>query len=81
MIKKTSPNQPCGRDSEYIIGAFLKSFCIFKHTYAATHIGNPFKPKGIFHSYQLDQSIPFLMVIGWYFSFLFTLNYLISIGT
>ena len=31
MIKKTSSNQPCGRDSEYtgIIGAFLKSFSIY----------------------------------------------------
>ena len=28
MIKKTSSNQPCGRDSEYITGAFLKSFSI-----------------------------------------------------
>ena len=28
MIKKTSSNQPCGRDSEYIIAAFLKSFSI-----------------------------------------------------
>ena len=27
-MKKTSSNQPCGRDSEYIIGAFLKSFSI-----------------------------------------------------
>ena len=26
MIKKTSSNQSCGRDSEYITGAFLKSF-------------------------------------------------------
>ena len=30
MIKKTSSNQPCERDSEYIIGAFLKSFSIYK---------------------------------------------------
>ena len=29
MIKKTSSNQPCGRYSEYITGAFLKSFSIF----------------------------------------------------
>ena len=28
MIKKTSSNKPCGRGSEYIIGAFLKSFSI-----------------------------------------------------
>ena len=28
MIEKTSSNQPCGRDSEYIIGVFLKSFSI-----------------------------------------------------
>ena len=35
MIKKTSSNQPCGRDSEYITGAFLKSFSIFY----TTHIG------------------------------------------
>ena len=28
MIKKTSSNQPRGRDSEYITGAFLKSFSI-----------------------------------------------------
>ena len=27
-MKKTSSNQPCGRDSEYINGAFLKSFSI-----------------------------------------------------
>ena len=29
MIKKTSSNQPCGGDSEYLTGAFLKSFSIF----------------------------------------------------
>ena len=29
MIKKTSSNQPCGRDSEYITGAFLKSLSIY----------------------------------------------------
>ena len=29
MIKKTFSNQPCGRDSEYINGAFLKSFSIY----------------------------------------------------
>ena len=28
MIKKTSSNQPCRRDSEYITGAFLKSSSI-----------------------------------------------------
>ena len=28
MIKKASSNPPCGRDSEYIIGSFLKSFSI-----------------------------------------------------
>ena len=28
MIKKTSSNQLCGRDSEYLIGAFIKSFSI-----------------------------------------------------
>ena len=33
MIKKTSSNQPCGRDSEYIIGVFLKSFSIYIHLY------------------------------------------------
>ena len=26
--EETSSNQPCGKDSEYIIGAFLKSFSI-----------------------------------------------------
>ena len=30
---------------------------------------NPFKPNGISHSYQLDQSIYILRVVGWYFSF------------
>ena len=28
MIKKTSLNQLCGKDVEYITGAFLKSFSI-----------------------------------------------------
>ena len=32
---------------------------------------NPFKPNGISLSYQLDQSISMLRVVGWYFSFLF----------
>ena len=32
---------------------------------------NPFKPNGISHSYQLDQSISVFRVVGWYFSFLF----------
>ena len=31
MIKKTSSKQPYGRDSEYITGAFLKSFSIHGH--------------------------------------------------
>ena len=29
MIKKTFPNQPSGRDREYLTGAFLKSFSIY----------------------------------------------------
>ena len=33
MLKKTSSNQPCGRDSEYISGAFLKSFSIVQTFY------------------------------------------------
>ena len=37
MIKKTSSNQPCGRDSEYITGAFLKSFSIF-HNREKLHV-------------------------------------------
>ena len=32
---------------------------------------NPFKPNGISHCYQLDQSISILRVVGWYFTFLF----------
>ena len=28
MIKRTSSNQPIGRDGEYIFGAFIKSFSI-----------------------------------------------------
>ena len=32
-----------------------------------------FKPNGISHSYQLDQSTNFIRVIGWYFSFSFEL--------
>ena len=28
---------------------------------------NPFKPKGISHSYKLDQSISVVSVTGWYF--------------
>ena len=32
---------------------------------------NPFKPNGIFHCYQLDQTISILRVVGWYFTFLF----------
>ena len=30
MIKKTPLNQACGKDSEYIIGGFQKSFSIDK---------------------------------------------------
>ena len=29
---------------------------------------NPFKPNGISHCYQLEQSISVLRDIGWYFS-------------
>ena len=32
---------------------------------------NPFKQKEISHSYQLDQSISILRVVGWIFSSLF----------
>ena len=31
----------------------------------------PFKPNGISHFYQLDQSIYVLRVVGWYYSFFF----------
>ena len=36
MIKKTASNQSCGRDSEYMTGAFLKSFSI--HKFARFHV-------------------------------------------
>ena len=32
---------------------------------------NPFKPNGISHCYQLEQSIFVLRDVRWYFSFLF----------
>ena len=32
---------------------------------------NPFKLNGISHSYQLDQSVSILRVVGWYFSSFF----------
>ena len=35
-----------------------------------SHLLNPFKPKGISHYYQLDQSISVLRVVRLYFSFL-----------
>ena len=35
---------------------------------------NSFKPNGISHCYQLDQSISVLRVVGWYFSFLLCLR-------
>ena len=38
MIKKTSLNQSCGRDSEFIIGAFLKSFSIHKSSIGLFYI-------------------------------------------
>ena len=48
--KKTSSNQPCGRDSETIIGAFLKSFniienpcCIQSHAHLQTLTKTPAK--------------------------------------
>ena len=31
-----------------------------------------YKPNGNSHSYELDQSISVLRVVGWQFSFLFT---------
>ena len=39
--KKTSSNQPCGRDSENIIGAFLKSFSIFCTQIRPKHFVGP----------------------------------------
>ena len=35
---------------------------------------NPFKPNGISNSYQLDQSISVLRIVGRYFSFLVKFN-------
>ena len=32
---------------------------------------NPFMPKGMSHSYKLEQSISVLRDVRWYFSFLF----------
>ena len=32
---------------------------------------NPFKPNGISHRYQTEQSISILRDVGWYFSILF----------
>ena len=44
MVLKTSSNQPCGRDSEYITGAFLKSFSIYIYIYITG--GDLFTKKG-----------------------------------
>ena len=35
---------------------------------------NPFRPKGISHSNQLDQSISVLRDVGWYFSLFYNFN-------
>ena len=37
---------------------------------------NPFKLNGISHSYQVDQSISILRIVGWYFSFYSKLTHL-----
>ena len=55
MIKKTSSNQPCGRDCEYIIGAFLKSFSIGTFT-------NSEGPDEIPHNVAYHQSSLFANV-------------------
>ena len=44
----------------------IKQVGLFYHMFI-----NPFKPNGISHYYQLDQSISVLRVDGLYFSFLF----------
>ena len=49
MIKKTSSNQPCGRDSEYITGAFLKSFSII---YVIKNVIHDFSIEEHVHTYQ-----------------------------
>ena len=38
-----------------------------KITVNCIHLLNTFKPNGIFHSYQLDQSISILRDVWWYF--------------
>ena len=40
-----------------------------KPDHCTAGIFNPFKAKGMSHSYHLDQSISVLRVVGWYFSF------------
>ena len=63
--------------------SFDVSFCSFPAAADSVHtkIFNPFKPNGISHCYQFDQSISvcyqldksisILRVVGWYFTFLF----------
>ena len=43
----------------------------YSFDYVLVCMFNQFKPNGISHSYQLDESISVLRVVEWYFSFLF----------
>ena len=46
-----------------------QSDSIHVYTWKACII-NPFMPNGIFHCYELDESISNFRVVGWYFSLL-----------
>ena len=49
---------------------FDLSLHIFPPFWFISNVINPFKPNGISHYYQSDQSISILRVVGLYFSFL-----------
>ena len=60
-------------------GAILRIKCktdsslLFRHvgTFSSVCPFNPFMPNGIYHHYQLDESISGLRDVGWYFVFIF----------
>ena len=59
--------------SRVCLGFFYKKCTQIRYvqvTYILRSI-NPFKPNGIFHSYQVDQFIFVLRDVRWYFSVLF----------
>ena len=65
-------------NSSVMLGNYLQQTTsaddIFRYIFPGALRVNSFKLNGVSHSYQMDQSISVLTVVGWYFHFYSSFN-------